>query len=404
MKTLVNFKELKIGILGLGPQARRRHLPAFSEMGIIPTIVYDQNPDSVSKTEADFETIFGNKPFPGIAKDFDNFTDFIQVADVVVPPCEHLQIFSSLVEKGIMFISEKPFCRSWPEAVAVLELVKNANLAAGYLENWIFDPVVINLKSVMTSGEIGPIQRMTVRFPNAGPAIYPEQSEWRTRRDCGGALLDWGSHAVGLALHLAGEMSDIVQVSTIDFRSTSRMLASGIFQDGIVEDLAKFEIVLKQASNRIVIANIDCSWQMPWMYSPGYAYRVLQLDGSAGMVEITVENTENGRNYHMTVEQWSGNRRTVNLGLLKRFDPTASAIRNALKSLFIGSAPHPESSLELAVKVQFILAAVRLSAARNLPVTEKQVKDWFAVFTEKYNEPDIVWQKAVQSLKPESKQ
>lgn len=390
---------LKIGLLGLGQQALRRHVPAWIGIGMELSAVYDTQKTALAEFEKEYKTLYTDRPIPILCDSFDSFIKSIDIADVVVPPTRHSEVLTKLIRAQKMFICEKPFCTSYLQALDMQESIISMKGQGAYLENWIFDPVVTNIQGVIASGQVGELQRISVVFPNAGLALYPKQSPWRGQRPAGGALLDWGSHATGLAWHLAGEESILVQGKALDIRtSQKRTLVSGRFHNSQVEDIAQFELILKTDQNRFILVNIDSSWNCPWMWSPGYSYHILTIDGSYGSAAISVTNTEQGRRYSMIMDDLHGKQETIDLGLLKRYDPTASALLNAVKSLTECPDDHPESDIELAVNVQLALGLIQYSTLLgNRTVTTDQFKSWIKGFKSKYQDPARVWEEMTKS-------
>ena len=391
---------MNLGIVGLGEQLCRRHLPALADLQIVPVAVYDPDPAALDRFELIFQELFPEQRIPMAAEDLQSIAREVDIVDVVIPPDAHIEVFSTLIQEGCTFLCEKPFCRSWPEAVHIAKQASSAGVAAGCLENWIFDPVVIDLDAVIHSGDIGILQRISIQFPNAGLSIYPEQSPWRAQAGKGGALLDWGSHAAGLAWHLVGEDSKFLSANAVDIRaSRQRSLVSGAFRDMEVEDIAKFELLFERPEGRTILANIDSSWNSPWMWSPGHSYRVLRVDASKGAADISVENSPEGRCYRMAIENLNGHRQEIELGLLKRCDPTASAIENALKSLMNEPRPHPESDLNFGVTVQLMIGTALLSAAQGKPVKTGDFEAWCHRVLSEAGNPHDAWENALATLR-----
>lgn len=390
---------MRIGLIGLGAQALRRHLPALSSLKLFPVAVYDPSPRAVEEFELRFQECFESTG-PAIQPVYTHLEGLqgrIDVADVVIPPANHVQVFSKLLELRIPFLSEKPFCRSWPEARYVQNLAASRGINAGYLENWIFDPVVNHVEAIIDSGELGTLQRISVLYPNAGLSFYPNQTTWRAHlKQGGGALLDWGSHGVGLAWYLAGMSSRLMTVKTLDLRRTKSELPIGrAFETSDAEDIAVFELVFKTPNGRVVIANIDSSWGATWMWTPGCSYPILRLEGSRGDLEATVKNTSQGRHYRLAADG-----REIDLGTLKEYDPTASAIQNALSAITSPGVVHPESSLDLGTNVQLALGAVRLSAHLRKSVTPDEFVYWCSSFQEDIDDPVHAWDRALERLTP----
>lgn len=379
----------------------RRHLPALASLGVVPHAMYDPSPEAISGALATFAELWPGAPPPVTCTSIDELAGVVDAADVVIPPAAHLSVFERLLEHGLAFVCEKPFCRSWPEARHIATKASSCGVQAAYLENWIFDPVVTHLQVLVARGAIGVIQRISILHPNAGLALYPKQSTWRAdSREGGGALLDWGSHGTGLAWHLAGLSSKLTMTSAVDVRMTQpRVLAGGAFRPTDAEDAAVFELWFRAPEGRVVLANIDSSWGCTWMWSPGNTYPLYRIDGSGGTVEASAENTVEGRVYRLTVEARSAGRTVIDLGSLEDSDPTAAALRNAFHCLSAAGDQHRECSLEFATDVQLALGAVRLSAHRRAPVAPDEFTDWCGHFSDDRG-PKGLWDDALQVLRP----
>jgi predicted dehydrogenase len=393
----------KIGLVGLGQQACRRHLPALADLGLAPVAVYDPSPaardrffDEWRKLEIDAET-------PHAAGSLADLADRVDAADVVIPPGVQPDVFSELIRRQKPFICEKPFCRSWPEARHVAALAEKNLVAGAYLENWIFDPIVWFIQAVIAQGRIGLLQRCAITFPNAGLALYPDQSPWRAEAGQGGALLDWASHGVGLAWFMAGPEAEIVSAQAVDVRTAQqRVLVSGVYREQTVEDTARFELVFRTGQGGWLTVNVDGSWGQPWMWSPGHAYRVLSADGFEGRASVKVTNTDEGRRYRLSIDREDSRIEDVDLGLLKRYDPTASALNNAVQGLQSQGVPRPESDLDFGVRVQLALGMVRLSAADGRPITTERFEEWVGGFLARADSPMAAWDLALDDLRSRS--
>lgn len=388
---------MRIGLIGLGAQALRRHIPALSSLNSFPVAVYDPSPQAVSEFEWRFRLDYESTgpAVPSVCAQIEELQGCIDVADVVIPPANHVQVFSKLLELGIPFLSEKPFCRSWPEARYVQEIAASSGIKAGYLENWIFDPVVNQVEAIIDSGELGALQKISVLYPNAGLSFFPKQTTWRAHlKEGGGAMLDWGSHGVGLAWYLAGISSRLMTVNALDLRRTeSRILINGAFETTDAEDIAVFELIFETPDGRVVSASIDSSWGATWMWTPGCCYPILRLEGARGAIEATVENMSQGRHYRLKTDS-----REIDLGTLKEYDPTASAIQSALSGITSPGVVRPESRLDLGTNVQLALGAVRLSAHLRKPVTPDEFAHWCSSLREGTDDPVHAWDLALERL------
>src|SRR5205823_4262841 len=102
--------------------------------------------------------------------------------------------------KGIA--CEKPLARNVAEAEKVVELVKSAGLATGYLENQVFAPQVERGRSLIwrrAAAATGRPYLARAAEEHSGPH---EPWFWRGEEQGGGVLLDMMCHSVEVARHL----------------------------------------------------------------------------------------------------------------------------------------------------------------------------------------------------------
>ena len=399
MQESTTEKKVKIGLVGLGNQALYRHLPALMEMDVILRSCYDTDPQATIHFQEEFRKMFPNKAPPPPAKSLWEAVRKADIVDVVIPPKKHVSVFMQLIKEKKPFICENPFCRSWLEALSVAELTETVHIQAAYMEDLIFDPLVMNIQALIASGRIGKMQRLCISLPNHREIEGVPKSSWRIEFGQGGALLERGSHAVGLAWHLLGEDAEFQNANAIEIRTgNKRSLVSGVYRDRQVDDIAKFELVFKTSEGRTVLVNIDSSLDPPWINSPGYSRPALRVDGTEGSIQVTFENRQEGRRFIMTVGNRNSNEEEIDLGYPDRRNSIKAALENAIKSIMSPTLPHPESSLSLGVRVQMAIGSARLSSARSIPISSGDFSDWCAPYIVHSKSPDEAWDRALQDL------
>lgn len=162
-------------------------------------------------------------------------------ADAVVvctPPDRHINDTLHALTAGCVVLVEKPLASTLGDADAIV--------AAGgqvvYAENLAFSPVVVRTNELVS--EIGSLNFMEIRQlsprPSWGEFLDPTRG--------GGVLFDLGSHAIALALLLAGSDAPVCVQATLEHSS-----------DIEVDDYA--EVFIDFASG--LRARIETSWRHP---------------------------------------------------------------------------------------------------------------------------------------------
>ncbi|HMZ45707.1 MAG TPA: Gfo/Idh/MocA family oxidoreductase [Chitinophagaceae bacterium] len=131
---------LKVGVFGVG-HLGKFHLNNWKEIeGIKIVGFFDPNNDAAKEVTA----TYGIKRF----LDEDKLIDACDIIDIVVPTDWHFEVCSKAVRKGKHVFVEKPLCNTIPEAKALVEMVREANIKmqVGHVER--FNPAYLALKDL----------------------------------------------------------------------------------------------------------------------------------------------------------------------------------------------------------------------------------------------------------------
>jgi scyllo-inositol 2-dehydrogenase (NADP+) len=121
---------------------------------------------------------------------------------VCTPDAAKLPILRYLLEHGKHVLVEKPLLGESPEDLPELEMLATNRGAVCYTAyNHRFEPHIVNLKGILSSGRLGKIYSARFFYGN-GTARDARNSPWR---DLGfGVLPDLGSHLLDMVLFLFG--------------------------------------------------------------------------------------------------------------------------------------------------------------------------------------------------------
>jgi predicted dehydrogenase len=168
------------------------------------------------------------------------------------PTNEHLDVVSYCAPRGIHVMMEKPLAANYKDALEIAALAKKHNILvmANYGSTW--GAAQYAVKSVVDSGEIGPIWRLHALTGHGGPGD-PAKSPfvaWLADpvKNGGGALVDFGCYLVNWSLWLKG-MPESVYAST-------NHLKPQMFPK--VEDNATIILNYKDG-----VAILEATWDLP---------------------------------------------------------------------------------------------------------------------------------------------
>src|SRR5919108_4478985 len=183
----------RVGVVGCGATAQLNHLPALSRLGLRPEVVVDAEPSRAQEVGERF----------GAARhtsDLAEAAELIDRAVVATPPGSHAPIAETLLAQGVHVLLEKPMATSGEEG---RRIAAAAEASGGVV-------------CVGLTRRHWHATRWLAAFLDAGARAEVEFFDWRegfgfgwpaetdhfirNEDGGGGALLDMGSHTIGLML------------------------------------------------------------------------------------------------------------------------------------------------------------------------------------------------------------
>ena len=130
--------------------------------------------------------------------------------DAVIVATTHdvlAKIALKAIEAGKHVLIEKPGARNADELIPVIEAAKKKNVTVKIGFNHRFHPGLQKAKSIVDSGDLGPLMFIRGRYGHGGRLGY--EKEWRAQPEIsgGGELLDQGVHLIDLSRWFLGELS-----------------------------------------------------------------------------------------------------------------------------------------------------------------------------------------------------
>lgn len=178
-----------------------------------------------SRCYADYQTMMASEAALGI----DERMDFVAI---VTPNHLHFPVAKLALESGFHVMSDKPATYSLDEALALRELLESKQLIYGLTHTYTGYPLVKEARQRITAGELGPIRKVVVEYPQGWLAAREEdkhnkQAAWRLDPQYAGVsscMGDIGVHAANLAEYvcsikitrLCADLSSFVQGRSLD--------------------------------------------------------------------------------------------------------------------------------------------------------------------------------------------
>lgn len=222
---------IRIGLIGCGYWGPN-YLRVFSQLeGAAITAAAEPDPVRREKTARSHA---GLQVFPSSAELLASRS--VDAVVVAVPTAQHFGVARDALLAGCHVLCEKPLCTSSAEAAELVRLAHECRrvLMVGHI--FLFNPGLLHIRELLTSGELGELRYITATRTNLGPVRSDVNAVW-----------DLASHDIAVFHWLTG--SAPVEVSAV---------GASYLQPG-VEDVAT--ITLRYPGN--VLATSHCSWLDP---------------------------------------------------------------------------------------------------------------------------------------------
>ncbi len=230
----MTYRVIQVGTGGMGSFWCRGILPPFIESGRIEVVAaVDIVPDMLvhaheglrlppERCYTDARTAFANHP--------------ADACTIVVPPAAHEQIVDLALSHGMDILSEKPIADTMTASVRIASRVAAANRKMGVTMSHRFDQDKSTLRSLIQSGDYGPLDYVVCRFTCNNRRF----GSWgRFRHEMTDPLLIEGAiHHLDILADLAGGACSSVFAQTWnpawgEFAGDSQALVSLSFENGI---------------------------------------------------------------------------------------------------------------------------------------------------------------------------
>jgi predicted dehydrogenase len=213
-------KEIRIGLVGFGWMGQThsrsyRAIPAyFPDEGIFPRLVgvADSDAERVKLALDNFGYETGTAHWRDLVARPD-----IDVIDITAPTAMHQEIAAAASTAGKHVFCEKPVGVNPAETAAIERAARDTGVITGCGYNYRWAPMVQYTKQLIDDGRLGDLTHYRGRFFSMYGRDRLGVLSWRFLQDEAGygALTDIMSHAVDMALHLAGPIKRVVSTKNI---------------------------------------------------------------------------------------------------------------------------------------------------------------------------------------------
>lgn len=137
--------------------------------------------------------------------------DDIDAVYIPLPPHLHAEWTIKAAQAGKHVLCEKPLGLTVDDVERMLTVCRNAKVCFDEGVMWYHHPRAAKMQSVIASGRLGQIRRVTSAFSFPWQSTVKPEDEYRLRaEDGGGSLMDLGWYCIGASLWVFGSLPESV--------------------------------------------------------------------------------------------------------------------------------------------------------------------------------------------------
>jgi len=209
------MKKIRIAVLGLGWMGQAHSRSALRIPSLFPE--RDFNPELVVCADTDASRRERAVADFGFSRATDDWraaatADDVDAVWVTAPNMMHLPMIEAATAAGKAVFSEKPIGGKPEQTVQAFAYAKAAGVATGVGYNYLWSPLVIHARDLISAGALGQITHYRGRFLSMYGSDELGLLTWRFKLgEAGyGVSSDILSHSVSMAQYLVGDISEVV--------------------------------------------------------------------------------------------------------------------------------------------------------------------------------------------------
>ena len=209
------MKKIRIAVLGLGWMGQAHSRSALRIPSLFPE--RDFNPELVVCADTDASRRERAVADFGFRRATDDWraaatADDVDAVWVTAPNMMHLPMIEAATAAGKAVFSEKPIGGKPEQTVQAFAYAKATSVATGVGYNYLWSPLVIHARDLISGGALGQITHYRGRFLSMYGSDELGLLTWRFKLDEAGygVSSDILSHSVSMAQYLVGDISEVV--------------------------------------------------------------------------------------------------------------------------------------------------------------------------------------------------
>jgi predicted dehydrogenase len=201
-------KSLSVAIVGCGRVANEHALAWRRVKGVELVACCDIN-EEVAKS---FSRKYG---IPKIYVDFEELIkeEHPSIIDICTPPQTHRSLAVRAMKFGCHVLLEKPMAMSLVDAEEIISAWKESDVILCVVHNWLFQPVVLEVRKMVEKGRLGKIIGVQVEALHTDDDPMTSNPDHWSHRIAGGRFGETLVHPIYVIQHFLGSQLKVVNVS-----------------------------------------------------------------------------------------------------------------------------------------------------------------------------------------------
>ena len=203
MRKMAN--KLKVGIVGCGAVAVKRHIPGFIRLkrNVILQAVCDRNEDLAKETARKFD-------IPKTYKDLSDMLsrERLDIVDICAPPQIHAPLTVQALEHKCNVLLEKPMALTTIDCDKMLDASRKYGGKLCIVHNVLFHPPLLEARRLVAEGAIGDFIGMRIFFSDPRDEMIMRKDYWIHKLP-GGLIGETGPHAVYVSLAFLNKVNNV---------------------------------------------------------------------------------------------------------------------------------------------------------------------------------------------------
>ena len=359
---------LKLGCVGGGMIMNVAHVPAFVELRseVVVAAIYSTDRDTAETTRTNYlEQMAAAGAEVNwdvvICDDFQQMLTLVDVVDICTPTRYHAYYAELALKAGVHAMSEKPIARNWLEAYQLVQVAKESGALYQLNDDNVFLPRYQHIKNILASGAIGDVTNIVLPRGSASS----DRNEWFFEPvSGGGAILDYGSHAVMGAWFLLGFDKVPVEVKSIRIRVKDRTrFISGRLREIETDDDAHFKVLFQNPKNGdFITAMLEATWSWPDFGSNASdVHGFIRIDGTEGQITSHFDADDNE---FIRISSYTGGERLIPI---QSYRSETLSFRDEIVNFIRSIRSENESMIDAAIGAETakIITAAQISELRG---------------------------------------